>query len=174
MARARRASPVRSGRRAPTAWSGTVATGLTLVPAVTKVLLTTSIPDFPSGETVRRMRGTVFVQAVEAGFTFHGAVGAFVANNTAVVAGVASLLDPVTDVQDDTWLWYQSFHGGAGATAGEPGSAGANAGQVYAIDSKGMRRVEQGFTLVFVVANASATQDFNIALSVRLLSSESS
>ena len=172
MARVRRAVNVRTGRRAPTTWGGSVATGLTLVPAVTKVLLATAVPDFTSGETIRRLRGTFLVKGAEA-FFYHGALGAFIANDTAVAAGVASLLDPVTDVGDDAWLWYQSFHGGP-ATAGEPGSAGQSGAQVYSIDSKAMRRMQPGFTLVFVVANSSASVDFSVALSVRALGSESS
>lgn len=173
MARARRTTPsVRTGRRSPTTWGGVVATGMVSVPAVTKVLLATFIPAFPTGETIRRLRGTFMVRALEVGFTFHGAIGAFIANDTAVSAGVASLLDPVTDVQDDAWLWYQSFHG-AGAATGEPGSAGSNAAQVYTIDSKAMRKMEVGFTTVVVVANASGSEDFQIALSMRALGSES-
>ena len=143
------------------------------VPALTKVLLATATPDFDSGETVRRMRGTFIVSAATAGLFYHGAVGAFIANDRAVIAGVASLLDPVTDVQDDAWLWYHSFHGGA-LTVGEPGSAGTNAAQVFEIDSKAMRRMARGFTLVFVVGNSSAASGFQIALSVRVLGSESS
>ncbi len=172
MARARRVTNVRTGRRAPTTWGGTVATGITAVPAATKVLLATAVPAFTSGETIRRLRGTFIVLATEI-FTFHGAIGAFIANDTAVAAGVASLLDPVTDVEDDAWLWYQSFHGSEIATS-QPGSAGAGAAQVYEVDSKAMRRMQPGFTLVFVVANSTALIDFSIALSVRALGSESS
>ena len=148
-----------------------MATGLTTVPAVTKVLIQTFIPGFTSGETIRRLRGTFYVRAAEVGFSIHGAIGCFIANDTAVAAGVASLLDPVTDANDDAWLWYHSFHGGGSVGSG---SAGDAAGQVYTIDSKGMRRMQPGFTLAFVVANASATQDFQFAISVRALGSESS
>jgi len=173
MARARNRVIRGRGQRAPTTWGGTVATAEVAVPALTKVLLTTFTPDFTSGETVRRMRGTFLVTAGTSAIAFHGAVGSFVANDTAVAAGVASLLDPVTDAADDAWFWYNSFHGGP-LGAGEPGSAGRNAAQVYEFDSKGMRRIDPGFTAVFVVANASAASAFNISLSVRLLGSESS
>jgi len=123
-----------------------------------------------AGETIRRMRGTLFVRAADVG-TFHGAIGAFVANNTAIAAGVASLLDPVTDVADDAWFWYQSFGGGGSA---DPGSAGPSSSQVLSIDSKAMRRVADGFAIVFVVANSSGATAFNIALSLRTLGSEAS
>jgi len=157
-------------QRRPVGWSGSVAVALTLVPAATKVLLLTLAPTAGRGETVRRIRGTVYTKAGEAA-SYHGAIGAFVANSRAVTAGVASLLDPVTDVGDDAWFWYQSFHGGGTAT---PGSAGDQGGQVWEIDSKAMRRVDDGFEIVFVVANATAATDFSVALSLRALSSEAS
>jgi len=172
VARARRNIPIR-GKRSPTTWGGTVATGVVSIPAVTKVLLATFVPEFTSGETIRRLRGTFFVHSNTATGTAHGAIGAFIANDTAVAAGVASLLDPVTDVQDDAWLWYHSFHLGTNATT-SPGSAGAQSAQVYMIDSKAMRKLSTGFTMVFVGANSHATNGFSLALSVRALGSESS
>jgi len=75
----------------------------------------------------------------------------------------------VTDVEDDAWLWYQSFHGAGSSLGGGAGPGGIT--QVIEIDSKAMRRIETGYTLAFVVANSSATQSFSIALAVRLLSS---
>ncbi len=157
-------------QRRPTGWSGFVASGAIVVPATTKVLLASLVSTAGRGETVRRMRGTFIVSAQEA-TSFHGAIGAFVANNLAVTAGVASLLDPVTNVGDDAWFWYQSFHGQGNAS---PGSAGGASGQVYSIDSKAMRRVDDGFAIVLVVANATAASDFAVALSLRALSSEAS
>jgi len=139
------------------------------VAALTKVLLFSFIPDFVSGETLRRIRGTLAVQATIAG-NYNGAVGAYVAGINAVAAGVGSLIDPVTDVDDDAWVWYQSF---AGFGAGD-GQAGALGGQMFPIDNKAMRRVETGYTLVFVAANANAVVGLNVALSFRVLGSEAS
>jgi len=147
-----------------------VATGPVAVPALTKVLLALFLPSFPSGETMRRFRGTFYVFGTSVA-NFHGAVGSFVANDTAIAAGVASLLDPVTDVASDAWFWYQSFHGGGNA---DPGSAGADSSQVYTIDSKAMRRVDRGYQVAVVVANAAAATAFSVAYSARLLGSEAS
>ena len=155
------------GARAPTNWGGTVATGLSAVPALSKLLLASFTSDFVSGETIRRMRGTLLVNTVAAGF--HGAIGAYVANTVAIAAGVGSLLDPVTNVSDDAWFWYQSFGGITGN-----GSAGGGGAQLLSIDSKAMRRVETGYAVVFVVANSSATLAYSVALLVRLLGSEAS
>ena len=147
-----------------------MAAGLVPVAASTKVLVAALSPEFVSGETIRRMRGTLAVTATSA-FFFHGAIGAFVANDAALTAGVGSLLDPVTDVAEDAWFWYQSFHGGAFTAEG---SAGSGSAQVMAIDSKAMRRVEMGYSVAFVVANGSAVSTFSIALSLRVLGSEAS
>ena len=170
MARGVRRAPVSTGRnRRPTNWGGTVAGSATLIAGSTKVLLASFTPDFVSGETVRRMRGTLFVQGAGVGL-YHGAIGAYVANNAAISVGVGSLLDPVTNVADDAWMWYRSFSGDSGAA----GAAGADGAQLLEIDSKAMRRIETGFALVFVVTNANASLTFNVALSVRVLGSEAS
>ena len=169
MARRRIVSGARSTRsnRKPTNWGGTVAAAQTTVPTATKVLLTTIVPEFVSGETIRRLRGTLFVQGA---LFYSGAIGAFVANDLAIAAGAGSLLDPVTDVQDDAWFWYQSFQGdGSGPS---PGSAGNLGGQLLMVDNKAMRRVETGFQVAFMVANAGANL-LTISLSLRALGSES-
>ena len=169
MARRPTQRPVTRGQRAPTNWSGTVAPAFVTVPALTKVLIQSFGPEFVSGETVRRMRGTVVVKAPGTG-GYHGAIGCYVASNLALAAGVGSLLDPVTNVDDDVWMWYQSFAGhGAGS-----GSAGANGAQLLEIDSKSMRRVSTGMQLVFVTANSNVGLSYEIAFSVRLLGSEAS
>ena len=155
--------------RRPTNWGGSNVNGVTAVPGASKVLLASFTPDFVSGETVRRIRGTVLVQGAGVGL-YLGAIGAYVASNAAVTAGVGSLLDPVSNVNDDAWMWYRSFGGDSGAT----GSAGADGAQLLEIDSKAMRRVETGYALVFVVANATVGLSFNVALALRLLGSEAS
>jgi len=170
MARGVRRAPVSATRnRRPTNWGGIVGGSGIAIAGNTKVLLASFTPDFVSGETLRRMRGTFFVQGAGVGL-YHGAVGAYVANNTAIAQGVASLLDPDTNVADDAWTWYRSFSGDSGAA----GSAGADGAQLLEIDSRSMRRIETGYGLVFVVANSNASLSFNVTLSVRVLGSEAS
>ena len=170
MARGVRRAPISPSRnRRPTNWGGLVATSAPSLAGATKALVASFTPDFVSGETLRRMRGTLFVQGAGVGL-YHGAIGAYVANNVAVAAGVASLLDPVTNVADDAWVWYRSFSGDSGAA----GAAGADGAMLLEIDSKGMRRIETGYALVFVIANSHASLALNFALSVRVLGSEAS
>ena len=161
--------PFTRGRRAAMGWGGTVAVGFTLVPPASKVLLTTALPIWPGGETLRRLRGTFTVISDQAVVfeTQNGAVGACVVGDTAVAAGIASIKDPVTDVEDDTWLWYHSFN--LFNDAGRSASGGMN---LFTIDSKAQRKLPIGNTLVFVAANASALFGYSISLSVRALGSE--
>ena len=153
--------------RQRTGWSGTVAVGLITVPPLTKVLLASFAPSGVS-ETVRRIRGTFFVCSDQTAVSEsqNGAVGAAVVGDLAVAAGVGSIKDPVTDVQDESWLWYNSFN-----ILNDVNGRGQSAFHGV-IDSKGQRKVENGSTLVFVVGNANAVFGFQIALSLRVLSSE--
>ena len=156
--------------RAPTNWGGTVASATVTVPAGTKVLVTTLNPEFVSGETIRRMRGTVSVGGLTAGL-FAGAIGAYVASDRSITAGVASLMDPVSDVQEDAWMWYQSV---SGNSAGD-GDAGAFGTHMYEIDNKAMRRIETGYSLAFVAANGFAVGiTLVFLLSLWVLGSEAS
>ena len=155
-------------RRAPTGWGGRVAPAFPAIAPLTKVLLFTFVPTFLSGSTVRRLRGTFTVSSDQnvVSETQNGAIGCCVVGDLAVVAGVAAIKDPVTDVADDTWLWYQSFN-----LVNEVGEFGSH---FFEIDSKAMRKVEIGNSLVFVVSNAHLLNSFRISVSVRVLSSEMS
>jgi len=159
------------GRRQPVSWSGIVAGGFTAVPASSKVLLASFIPNYPGGSTVRRLRGTFLVisDQTAAPEAQNGAIGACVVGDTAVGVGISAIKDPVTDVSDDTWFWYHSFNFVNPATVTE-----GQATRMIDIDSKAMRKVQIGDTVVFVIANASATAGLSVAMSVRLLGSETS
>jgi len=141
-----------------------------IVPVGTKVILTTLVPEFVSGDTVRRMRGTISVGGLTSGL-FAGAIGAFVANDTAVAIGATALLDPVSNAEDDAWMWYQSV---SGNSAGD-GNAGAFGTHIYEIDNKAMRRVETGYQIVFMAANSLVGGvTLVVLLSLRVLGSEAS
>ena len=119
-------------------------------------------------ETVRRIRGTFLIVSDQTAVSEsqNGAIGAAVVGDLAVTAGVASIKDPVSDVEDESWLWYHSFN-----TLNDVDARGRSAFQGV-IDSKGQRKVEQGDSLVFVVGNANAVFGFQVALSLRVLTSE--
>ena len=159
--------------RPGTGWAGLQSTVYTVVGGATKVLLATFVPapGEEAGVTVRRVRGLLSIvsdqaAAVESQF---GVMGFGVFNDTAIAAGVASLPDPVTDVQDDIWFVYVPFLQETDQSA-QVGSYAAP----YPFDSKAMRKVPQGYSVGVVLANAHATQSLKFAVNIRLLSSETS
>ncbi len=138
------------------AWSGLVI-GTTVVGGNTKVLLGSFVPAANSVRlTIRRTRISCMWSSDQTVATQRpiGAIGAIVVNDRAITAGVASLPDPLTDIDDDGWLVFQGLHT-AVKTASDIGFQ-ENAGQVYEIDSKAMRHLPDGKSLAFIVASGSA------------------
>ncbi len=142
----------RRTRRVPGTWSRNQILPTT-VPLSTKILLGTFALSNPGiGETVRRTVGQILVRSdqVAAGEDIVGAFGMMVVSDIAAAAGIASIPDPVTDQSDDGWFVWQ------GLSATQGGSA-QRTGQLIQYDSRAMRRVEEGFAIALVVANASAS-----------------
>jgi hypothetical protein len=142
-----------------------------VVAPATKVLLATFLNDADSEVTIRRMRGLLTVQSdqVAAGEQQLGALGAGVFTATALVAGVASLPDPVTDVSDDSWMMFE--HIGQQIVVGTNVGVEPSFATQYVIDSKAMRKLPVGYGIGFVIANSSAGNGMSVTLGVRLLSS---
>ena len=113
--------------------------------AASKLLVTgfTSQPG-ASHETVVR---TVGILAVGGGSAV-GALGACVVSDIAFAAGIASLPDPVTEISDDLWNMIVPF---AATSSADPNH------RAYPFDSRAMRKIEEGQTLAFIIANASAS-----------------
>jgi len=162
--------PIGRGQRAPTTWARTVDTVYTLLPAVSKVLLTTVVLNNPGiSETVRRTRGLVSIRsdqnaAVEPQL---GAFGAVVVSDLAIAAGAGSIPGPVTEAQDDGWFLWVPFN----QTSTKSLTAGALHSVQYEFDSKAMRRVEQGFGVAFMVENASSVFGLEMSFSISVLTS---
>ncbi len=142
----------RGKRRVPGTWSRNQIAPTT-VGTSTKILLGSFTLSNPGiGETVRRTLGQIFVRSdqVAAGEDVIGAFGLIVVSDIAAAAGIASVPDPVTEQNDDGWFVWQ------GLSATQGGSA-QRTGQLIQFDSRAMRRVEEGFSIALVVANASAS-----------------
>ncbi len=145
-----------------------MAAAYVVVPAASKVLYTTATLSNPGiSETVRRTRaylGIVSDQSAAAEDQI-GAIGMVVVSDLAIAAGVASLPSPVFDGNDDGWFMWQSF--------AQEGSSGGGSQSIwyYPIDSKAMRRVEEGFAIAVVVENAHATDGLKVHLGISLLTS---
>jgi len=88
------------------------------------------------------------------------AVGAAVVSDQAVAAGVGSIPTPVTDDDSDLWFLHQYFMNTftfiTGAGFQSPG------GSQMEIDSKAMRKIDDGQQMVFVAELASAVSSGSI------------
>ena len=162
-------------RRAPSrpnrAWAGIVSTGYTTVALSAKVLLGTFSLSNPNiDETILRTVGTIAVTSDQNAATedIIGAFGMILVTDLAVTAGVASIPDPVTDTSDDGWFLYVPFAQSLAFSSGV--GFDAQFATQYTFDSKAKRRMEEGQQAAIVVANASASFGFQVAMVFRLLS----
>jgi len=175
---ARRAirSPSRfaGARRQPTNWSRITEALRVTVPAASKVLMHNLVlSNSGISEVVRRTRGVLNVSSDQAATQefVSGALGAMVATDTAIAAGIASLPDPVTDQDDDGWLLWMPFMGLLQGVQGTTGVDLMPTSLNFEFDSKAMRKVEEGYGVIFVVANATAGFGMSVALSISVLTS---
>ena len=134
-------------------WSGAAVAQVT-VPANTKILLATIQP-VPGAftATIRRTRlqvswSTDQSAAIEQPF---GAIGMAILNDTAIAVGVASLPDPITDIEDDIWYLFQPL------TVKLREGTAAILDRVWDVDSKAMRKLPEGKSAALIIANGDAT-----------------
>jgi len=143
-------------RRAPTSWAGF--SGLFTIPNAGKILVGTftPVPNF-AHETLVRMVGMWRPEVTAYDGVY--AIGAAVVSDAAVTAGVASMPDPITEIQDDLWTFIS---GGANNTA-----ATFNEGLVF--DSRGMRKLEDGQAIAVIAAGTSPLVPIDAGIYVRAL-----
>ena len=171
MARQRQRQFARRPQRT-TNWARFLNTSQSVVPAATKLLIGTMVLSNPGiGETVRRVRGRFLVMSDQtSAYEFQlGAFGMVIANDLALAAGAASLPGPGTDGNDDGWFVWEPF--GQLAQATEAGSTHDGIHVGHDFDSKGMRRIEEGFGIALMVENVHATHALEFVLTLSLLSS---
>ena len=155
-------------RRAAPAW-GFLSTGLlTTIPADTKTLLGSFIlSNPPLGETILRTRCRVWILSDQAAAVEEqiGAFGLIVVSDRAIVAGAASIPGPFTDGGDDGWFVHQSI------VQANQGAATFVGGTPYDIDSKAMRKVEDGSEIAVMIENAPQSDfGFKVGFAIRMLS----
>ena len=171
MTRQRRSFPTSQRRRTPNrSWTGNAPATFTTIPASSKVLLATIVlSNADIDETILRVVGGISVKSDQkAGDEFQlGAFGMIRVTNLAVTAGIASIPDPVTDINDDGWFVYVPFAQSnifLDATGYDSISD-----RWYAFDSRAKRKIEEGTTVAVVAANAHATMGLQLAPSYRFL-----
>ena len=165
--RARQNFPQR-GRRQPTTWSRLVSILAITIPTTSKILLgTISLGNPGISETIRRTRGVVSVSSDQsAGFEDQsGAFGMIVVSDIARAAGITSIPSPVAEQNDDGWFVWQPFVQGGAA-----GSSGHTSVEWH-FDSKGMRRVQEGFGVAIVAENNHPTFQLELRFAVSVLTS---
>ena len=163
---ARRGFAPRRTKRAAPAWGYTQSATELTIASDTKVLLGSFIlSNPPLGETILRTRCRLWVRSDQAAAIEPqtGAFGLIVVTDRAVAAGAASIPGPATDGGDDGWFVHQQIIQASAST----GISGVG----YEIDSKAMRKVEDGGEIAIVIENLSPTvaTGFIISFSVRLL-----
>jgi hypothetical protein len=120
------------------------------------------------GETIVRTRGSIVImtdQAAAAQEDQIGAVGFCLASDQAVAVGVGSVPTPYTDQDSELWFVHQYF---ANRTFVNSASIHDNRSITYDFDSKAMRKMESGQTMVIVVENGG-TQGLVYKLSFAVL-----
>ena len=122
------------------------------------------------GETVRRTRGIINVQSDQTANAENqvGALGAIVVLDAAITAGVASLPKPLTDQDDDGWLLWVPVNQMGSVNIGS--AALRDAQPPWFFDSKAMRKIEDGFSLVFIFESFTPGA-MVVSMSVSVLSS---
>ena len=82
-----------------------------------------------------------------------GAVGMCVVTDQAFAIGVTAVPTPITDADSDVWIMHQYWNAPVNASTDIGFS---NISQIFAFDSKAMRKVPEGSRLIWVVENASS------------------
>jgi len=143
------------GGRAPTGWAGLTGSDATVADATKQIVGSLiPLPGF-SHETVVRIVGDW--SWAGAGVAGSVAMGALVVTDIAFAAGAASIPAPITDINDDIWVFISSISR-AGATV---------VPDVRMFDSRAMRKVDEGARLVFMIENQTgATGGFTTYLRV--------
>jgi len=164
------------GHRAPTSWARAVPVTGTTIALSTKALVASVVLSNPGiGETVRRCRGTLRISSDQAAQfeEISGAMGAIVVNDVAFALGVTGIPGPVTEANDDGWFVWLPFQQVSVGTQGtSPATVfSSHASLSYEWDSKAMRKVAEGFSVAFMVENASDTHGLDVELAFSILSS---
>ncbi len=154
-------------KHSPTSWTRAISASYVTVAANTKVLLGTFASANPGiALTIRRTRGLFNVVSDQSAAVEEqlGALGLMVINDIAVAAGAASIPGPVTDADDDGWFVWQGF-----VQQGQNVTGAPSATSLYEFDSKAMRKIEPGFSNVFMCENSHATHGLRIAFAISQL-----
>ena len=157
----------RSPRRLTQWFRSADVTGYTLL-ANGVAVLDQSLQGLLEPVTAIRCRGNISILTDQIGASERpfGAIGMCVVSNQALAIGVTAIPTPITDKDSDLWMLHQYIH--APMVRGDA-TGFANLSQTFEFDSKAMRKVPEGSSLVWVVENGGATSSFNYLLQFAVL-----
>ena len=174
MSPGRSRAPFCRGKSAETNWARsdfpTSGTHLLIAQGTKALLGSFSLSNPGINEVVRRVRGIISWSSDQTAIAQSqiGGFGMIVVNDLALAAGAASIPGPITDGSDDGWFVWEGISSRGAETIG-----GGTVSQARIIDSKAMRRIEEGFGIAIMVENASGTggEDFRFNTVLSLLAS---
>ena len=146
------------GRRRESAWVAISETSNTLASANAAVLSHSANAALLAARpfTIVRTHLTYFVKSDQTGAleAYESALAMAVVSDQAVAIGITAVPTPMTDRESDLFFLFQDladqfmFISGVGVQAG-------NVGRMIQVDSKAMRKVEEGQDLIVVEENSS-------------------
>ncbi len=163
MARPSRSRFAGRGPRRQTLWVGPADQQYTAVASGTKVLVASfdaAANGLPSPTLIRTRGGFSHKPTVTtANITYVGAWGVCVVTDLAFTAGAASIPGPFTDAGWDGWLAWGSF---AAELVVASGIGGFLSSEEMQVDSKGMRKITDFETVVFMAESETGALDVNM------------
>ena len=164
----RRSRSFGSGSKRQTTWVGPADQAFVAVGSTNKVLVASFDPASASlpKPTVIRTRGEIYHRPtnLNADLAYVGAWGLAVVSDQAFAAGAASIPGPFDSADWDGWFAWGSFgfHLDFGTNVGL-----REIGRALDVDSKGMRKISDNETIVFMAE--SQTGAYSISMPLRLL-----
>ncbi len=166
---ARRSFPAARGQKRKSNWVGPADQDIVAVASGASVIIASFEPDANAMQhpTLVRTRGDVQVrpQSFTADLAIGGAFGVCLVSDEAFAAGTASIPRPFDDADWGGWLVWQSFS--YQLDFATEAAKLIPAGRFWQVDSKAMRKVPSGNTVVLMAE--SQTGAFAIAMHLRLL-----
>ncbi len=163
---------IRSGvRRRETIWVGVQEVNVTLAAANSAALINTGGVGIAALRpfTVVRTRLTWFCRSDQTGAleSYQAALGVAVVTDQASAIGITAVPTPFTDIDSDIWLMHETVAGIFLFISGS--GVHPVGGTLRQLDSKAMRKVEDGFNLSFMLENSGVSNGTTNLTSGRVL-----
>ncbi len=162
---------LRGGRmRRETLW-GDIAPGTVAMAAASTAVITNVTGALFLGLrpfTVVRVRAQIQVRSDQQGAIefWQAAWGICVVSDQAVAIGVTAIPTPFTDLGSDLWFAHEMATGLQGISSG---TSTGELGRMVNVDSKAMRKVEEGSQLVFVAETSAGSNGVSLTSAGRVL-----